>query len=214
MGTPDLERFNRWAATYDRHLLQPLLFLPVQQAALDFALEEVPQPQRILDVGCGTGRLLRACEGLSTDTTLIGVDAAWAMIQEGRKRLSPGSRIRLLQAVAEALPFPQSSFDVIFSTLSFHHWQPEPGLKEIERVLTGHGRFFLAEFLPRGPGRMVRVFRARPLDESWLRRSLTKSGLYVVAERRPRRFLGQLAILAVGKLVEKAKKGQTAARGL
>src|ERR1039458_6497451 len=59
---PDVERFNRWAASYDKSFMQKLLFGPVQSQMLDLLIREGPKdpPGCIIDIGCGTGRLLRA----------------------------------------------------------------------------------------------------------------------------------------------------------
>src|SRR5919205_224408 len=55
----DVGRFGRWASTYDEHWLQPRFFGPVQEATLRRAALLAPDPRRVLDVGCGTGVLLR-----------------------------------------------------------------------------------------------------------------------------------------------------------
>jgi SAM-dependent methyltransferase len=52
-------RFDRRASTYEDSTLQQFLFGPVQRTALRLARQLLPQARRILDVGCGTGRLLR-----------------------------------------------------------------------------------------------------------------------------------------------------------
>jgi ubiquinone/menaquinone biosynthesis C-methylase UbiE len=56
-----------------------------------------------------------------------------------------------VQASAEQLPFPPMSFDVVVSTLVFHHLPMEikrRAIAEIARVLTAEGRFLLADVGP------------------------------------------------------------------
>ena len=60
---PALSRFDRRASTYEDSPLQQFLFAPVQQTALQLALRLLPQARSILDIGCGTGRLLRHARG-------------------------------------------------------------------------------------------------------------------------------------------------------
>ena len=142
---PDVERFDRWSATYDRLVMQMLFFGPIQSKMLDLLAqaEAVNVPSCILDVGCGTGRLLRNASVRWPGTTVCGIDPAEGMIANAR-RLNPGVVFRL--AAAEALPFLDQSVDIILSSMSFHHWTDQvKGLQEIARVLRPGGWFCLAD---------------------------------------------------------------------
>lgn len=92
--------------------------------------------ERVLDVGCGSGALLRAV-GRG-----IGADLSMAMLAEAKRNLR-----RLVGADAERLPFRAGRFDVVVSTSSFHFWpSPERALAEIRRVLRPGGRFVLTDW--------------------------------------------------------------------
>ena len=204
MNSPhgDVERFNRWAATYDRHHLQRLVFEPVQQALLDLAAAEVPKPAAILDVGCGTGRLLRSAEQRFPDCALEGVDPAIEMVKHAQAVLPARSRIRFQKASAEQLPFRDDQFDLVFSTMTFHHWADQrQGIAEVARVLTPGGRWLLADFVASGLMRYVRrMLRMRQFPErEQLDAMLETAGLRVVAERRVRGLRGQVPVLAIGR---------------
>jgi ubiquinone/menaquinone biosynthesis C-methylase UbiE len=143
----DVEHFNRWASTYDRSVLQRFFFGPVHTQMLDLISENSPEapPGCIMDVGCGTGRLLHLASTCWPEAQLIGVDPAEAMISEAR-RLNPGAEFRV--SLAESLPFPDGSADLILSSISFHHWMDHPkALREIARVLRPGGRFCLADHI-------------------------------------------------------------------
>jgi ubiquinone/menaquinone biosynthesis C-methylase UbiE len=143
--TPDVERFGRWAATYDQSILQKLYFGPIHSRMLDLLMQEGPgkPPGCIVDVGCGTGRLLRAASIRWPEAQLIGVDPAKEMVSQAN-RLCPGAAFKL--APAELLPLPDESADIVLSSISFHHWADQKkGLREIARVLRPGGLFCLAD---------------------------------------------------------------------
>jgi len=69
--------------------------------------------ERVLEVGIGTGLYL---ELFPRDTPYAGVDISWKMLARCRRRAARLHRaVRLCLAQAEALPFPDESFDVVFS---------------------------------------------------------------------------------------------------
>ena len=110
------------------------------------ALSEHNSPQRILDVGCGTGLLLRLLARRLPDAgELVGIDAADGMVAVARSMADDG-RIRLSLGAAEKLPYPDESFDLVVSTTSFDHWRDQgAGLAECARVLTPNGILVLTD---------------------------------------------------------------------
>jgi ubiquinone/menaquinone biosynthesis C-methylase UbiE len=141
----DVERFNRWAPRYDQSVMQRLLFGPVHSKMLDLLITKGPKnpPRRIIDVGCGTGRLLRAASAYWPEAELLGVDPAGQMISEAQ-RLNPKAIFKV--ASSESLPFPDHTADIALSSVSFHHWSDQKkGLQEIARVLRPDGWFCLAD---------------------------------------------------------------------
>ena len=141
----DVKRFDRWAATYDQSVMQRLYFVPVHSKMLDLLVQEGldDPPSCIIDVGCGTGRLLRAASARWPEVQLFGVDPAEHMVSEA-KRLNTNAIFKL--ASAESLPFPDQTADIVLSSLSFHHWADQKqGLQEIVRVLRPGGLFCLAD---------------------------------------------------------------------
>ncbi|QWF83626.1 class I SAM-dependent methyltransferase [Amycolatopsis sp. CA-230715] len=140
MDQHNIGRFDRQAAGYDRAFLQAF-FGPVQRAVLDSAAAVVPEPKRLLDVGAGTGQLLAAARELFPDTEAVGVEPAEAMLAKARDKGLPVER-----GVAERLPFEDGRFDVVVSTMSFHHWADQrAGLREVARVLAPGGVAVIAE---------------------------------------------------------------------
>lgn len=141
--TRDVRIFEEWSRTYEGSWMQKRLFNRVHQAVLDLAAP-LPPPAEVLDVGCGTGRLLRAAGMRWPEAQLIGVDPAQGMV-DAAQRLTPAATFR--RGLAESLPLPDASVDLAVSTLSSHHWRdPGKGVGEIARVLRPGGHFILADF--------------------------------------------------------------------
>jgi ubiquinone/menaquinone biosynthesis C-methylase UbiE len=197
----DVDRFNRWATTYDRHWMQRVLFDPIQQTVLQLAEEQVPRPGAILDVGCGTGRLLKSAATRFPGARLAGVDAAVEMVKYAQSTVADAA-VKFQQATAEELPFPDASFDLVFSTMTFHHWQDQPrGAAEVARVLAPGGRWVLADFVATGLMKPIRaLLRMHQFpDRTHLQSLLANGGLKVVTERRMPRLGGQVAVMAIAK---------------
>lgn len=197
-----MDRFNRWAGTYDRHWLQRIVFDPVQRTVLQLAEEEIAQPRMILDVGCGTGKLLRSASLRFPGAKLVGVDAAIEMVKQAQSS-TPNGKIQFQQATAEALPFTDGSFDLVFSTMTFHHWhRQERGAAEVARVLTLEGRWLLAEFVPSGFMKSVRrLLRLHQFpDRSRLQKVAEGVGLKIVRDQLVSGLRGQVAVVAFGSM--------------
>jgi ubiquinone/menaquinone biosynthesis C-methylase UbiE len=149
-------RFDRRASSYEDSTLQQFLFVPVHQTALHLALQLLPQARRALDVGCGTGRLLRRARQCYPTAELVGVDLAGQMVASAITATPTKLAIRYVHGRAERLPFTDDVFDLVFATLSLRHWtNPPAGIAEIGRVLTPGGVLILADIFPsyrrRGP---------------------------------------------------------------
>jgi ubiquinone/menaquinone biosynthesis C-methylase UbiE len=115
--------------------------------SIDLALARHPSPRRVLDVGCGTGVLLRElADRAPRAERLTGIDAAPGMIEQAVARAAADSRLIFLQGTAERLPFPDASFDLVVSTTSFDHWTDQAaGLAQCRRVLEAGGHLVLTD---------------------------------------------------------------------
>ena len=95
---------------------------------------------RLLDVGCGPGTITAAAA--ARGARAVGVDLAAGMLALGRER-HPG--LELLEADAEALPFPDDAFDALVGGFVLNHLPAvETAIAEAARVLAPGGRMAVA----------------------------------------------------------------------
>jgi ubiquinone/menaquinone biosynthesis C-methylase UbiE len=141
----DVGQYDRRAPGYESGP-RGTMHREISSRTVDLALRSVPEPKRILDVGCGTGYLLRDLAGrVPAAVELVGIDAAPSMIEVAMAD-SAGGRPQFAVAVAEKIPQPDASFDLIVSTTSFTHWTDQGrGLSECARVLAPGGCLVLAD---------------------------------------------------------------------
>jgi ubiquinone/menaquinone biosynthesis C-methylase UbiE len=180
--TRDVEHFDRWSSTYDASWMQRRFFDKVHREVVIVATEIIgqKQPAVILDVGCGTGRLLHRVQTCWPQANLLGVDAAEGMIEVARRELPEGTFYR---GVAENLPLANASVDIVISTISFHHWSNQKeGVREVTRVLRPGGYFFLADIaLPAWLAIVMRNTRFHSRAE--LRAYFERAGLIVRSQQ-------------------------------
>ena len=147
---------------------------------------------RLLDVGCGTGRFLRFVREAFPRLDAMGTDLSAAYLDEARRHLAPYTA-HFESANAEALPFPDLSFDVLTSIYLFHEVTPEVRRRiaaEFARLLRPGGRLIFMDSLQLGDvprfdpllASFPRNFH-EPYFESYLEEDL--AALFAAAGLRP-----------------------------
>lgn len=138
---------------------------------------------RVLEVGCGTGRLTQALEEREL-ARAWAVDASTEMVARA-KELGVNARL----ARAEALPFKQGWFDAVVMRMVIHLVDRRRAFAEASRILTANGRLVIAtedpasfddvwfaHYFPSVPA----IERSRFPGEETLRRELVAAGLPAV----------------------------------
>jgi ubiquinone/menaquinone biosynthesis C-methylase UbiE len=109
---------------------------------------------RVLEIGCGTGSLLLLVKKTQPGAEVVGLDPdPNALAIARRKARRAGVELSLDQGFADALPYPDGSFDRVLSSFMYHHLSrqvKEATLREVRRVLKPGGRFHMVDFAPGG----------------------------------------------------------------
>jgi ubiquinone/menaquinone biosynthesis C-methylase UbiE len=141
----DLAAYDDRAGHYDRGW-RGRLHHTIGDRTAALATSTACRPQRVLDVGCGTGYLLRKLAGRYPEAKEFnGIDAAPNMIETARG-LTDDKRLTFATGVAEDLPYLDASIDLVVTTTSFDHWSDQyAGLSECARVLRAGGHLVLVD---------------------------------------------------------------------
>jgi len=102
-----------------------------------------------LEYGPGPGYIGLEWLKKTQGTTLKGVDISPAMVELARNNAAEYNftdRVDYIASDGKTIPFPDKTFDAVFSTSSFHEWEnPTASIDEIHRVLKPGGRLFIGD---------------------------------------------------------------------
>lgn len=135
--------YDRVATLYDRVFDD----IRVRRREWAWMSPRVPAGSHVLDVGCGTGALLRAFEGQGV--TGVGADVSGAMLDRARAHRPAGI---FEQLSGPELPFEDDRFDVVTSLLSWRYLDWDPILTEVARVLKPGGRLLIVDMVAKAAG--------------------------------------------------------------
>jgi len=165
-GTPAL-RYRVLTPLYDFFIR---VLMPEREMRGVLAEQIAPRPgTRVLDLGCGTGTFAIMLARARPEAEVVGIDPDPDIVRMAeRKAARSAAGLVLRVAGAEALPFDQGAFDIVVSTLVFHHLPPavkRAALREALRVLRPGGRVLILDFgRPDGPVQAVLGYAAAFLD--------------------------------------------------
>ena len=141
MNDPVVAEYARAARHYDEK------WAFYVEATTRETLRRVPMmpTARVLDVGCGTGELLRRLRAKYPDAVLAGLDPVEEMLAVAGDKLSGKEDLRI--GYADALPWSAGTFDVVVSCNMFHYIShPVAALREMARVLRPEGVLVLTDW--------------------------------------------------------------------
>jgi ubiquinone/menaquinone biosynthesis C-methylase UbiE len=173
-------QFDRLAPVWDEMLS------PDGMASFEAALAALPtSPERVLDVGTGTGRAALVIARRYDGAKVVGVDMAEEMLSHARRKVPPELNGRVSFEVGDAarLPFADGSFDLVT------HANMIPFFDEVARVLRpgGHAIFAFSSGpdtpIYVEPERLRRELENRGFEE--IREVAGGAGTAMVARKKP-----------------------------
>jgi ubiquinone/menaquinone biosynthesis C-methylase UbiE len=136
------------------------IYIGGRNTAISSYLAEVPAPpdgkvERILDLGCAIGQSATALKLRYPDAEVHAIDVSAPMIRYGHKRaIELGIEVHFHQQSADALQFPDNSFDLVYAYILFHEVPvsvTRGTMREALRVLRPGGIFVINDVGPRSP---------------------------------------------------------------
>ena len=150
--TPTQGRLIRWAKSYDVMVHIATLGRSAQVRKRLANVTQVRVGDAMLDVGCGTGDLaLQLAQRVGARGSVTGIDPSPEMIARAQQKAQRRQiAVDFRQEPAEALSFPDNTFDGVVSSLVFHHLPDElkhQAVQNIARVLKPGGRLTIIDFM-------------------------------------------------------------------
>ena len=127
-------------AIYDQYMV-PLVFAPYARLVAERAAEL--RPRRILETAAGTGVVTQELHRALPSAEIIATDLNAPMLEQAGRRLN-ASNVRFQPADAQALPFPDGSFDLVVCQFGVMFFPDKVRANsEARRVLRDGGRYLL-----------------------------------------------------------------------
>jgi len=133
---------------------------------------ELRPEHKVLEIGCGTGNLTLIIKRLHPEVSVVGLDPdPKALARAAHKARRVSADVELEQGFSQELPYPDGSFDRVFSSFMFHHLDGDTQaatLLEVRRVLRAGGSLHLVDFGGHAQGRLARLLHSSsaPTDDA------------------------------------------------
>jgi SAM-dependent methyltransferase len=189
------EAYDLAAANYAQEIPDTAFESELDLAMIRLFVDLIGERVRVLDAGCGTGRMTTHLRALHPPLELTGVDLSPGMLEEARRAVPD---VEFVEGDLAALPFADDTFDGVLAWYSIIH-TPEVGLPavfaELRRVLSPGGVLLVGFQAGTGERRIAHAYGhdldllAYLHDVDGVAASLTRAGFAVHTrlDRSPRR---------------------------
>jgi len=143
-----IKEFSKWADNYDN----PLTSITFRQTnAKIVKLLDPKKNSSLLDVGCGSGILIKYLLDDNRGMKLFGLDITPKMVEVAKRKFANDPNVEITLGSAIKMPYKDNSFDYVTCASSFHH-HPNPlqSAKEMVRVLKPGGKLLILDMCIEG----------------------------------------------------------------
>jgi len=140
-----IEFFDCWAQSYDSFVFRGFLYWAQHKVAQELGFMH---QENLLDVGCGTGRLIETVLNNTLVASVYGVDVSREMLRQSRDRVGKTKKVTLLKVAVEELTefLPKEHFHNVACNTAFHHFcDPLVALIEMRKVLKPGGKLIISD---------------------------------------------------------------------
>lgn len=140
---PTSEGYDQWSEIYDTNK-NPLCALDEKAMPENFNADL--KGKKVLDVGCGTGRVTRLLEKKGAMVT--GIDGSVGMLKIAKQKCSSTTEF-IHHDLVNPLPFSSGEFDYVVSCLVLEHIEDlHSFFSELGRVCTENGQLYITAMHP------------------------------------------------------------------
>jgi demethylmenaquinone methyltransferase/2-methoxy-6-polyprenyl-1,4-benzoquinol methylase len=111
-------------------------------------VKNTPNLDLVLDVGTGTGEVIKKIKEINPKSKVIGLDIAFNMLKKAKEKVSDAF---YMKASAYKIPIKDKSLNTVVSSLVFRHLDNEKALKEFDRVLKDGGYISILDIAKPNP---------------------------------------------------------------
>ena len=112
-----------------------------RRARLFVAWGHIASGMRVLELGCGTGEFTKRV--VRAGANVVALDLSAELLTKAQAKV--GAEVHFVRGNAQALPFRDGIFDVVYGCSILHHLEVEVALREVHRVLRHGGRLVFSE---------------------------------------------------------------------
>jgi len=102
-------------------------------------IEKTPYISKVLDIGTGTGELIKKIKKEKKDSYCVGIDLSFQMLLKAKEKLKDEKDVFFIKADIYNPPFKQQSFDNIFLSLSYRHLEHKKLIRQTNQILKKEG---------------------------------------------------------------------------